>query len=711
MLKRRLLPGLFGILIVLGLAMLRVADPYPVAALREIAFDLYQRIQPREIPADAPVRVIDVDEASLQSIGQWPWPRDKLALLVDRLAEMGASAIVFDMLFPEPDRMSPARLAADLPGVDAATLPDYDALFAVSLARAPTILGFSRIPDGRPMRLLPKAAFAVSGADPTPVLPFLTAAAVPLTQLADASPGLGAVSLNTELSASAVRRLPLTWSNGTNFYPTLAIEALRVAQGATNIVLLGETSGGGDFVEGVRVGQFSVPTTSNGDLWLYYHRPDPALSIPAKDLLGFGYQRNAPKIAGHIVLIGTSASGLLDLHTTTLGSNVPGVSIHAQAIDQIISGKFLTRADWVEGAEIAGFAALGIFTVLVTLSLGPIAGLVAGAAVMAGSVWFSWHMFSTQGVMVDPSFPLIGIALIYAAMVFFQFSITDADKRQIRRAFGYYVAPSLLAEIERNGDRLKLGGELRPLTVMFTDVRGFTPLSEKLEPQRLLAMLNTLFGAMGARIVEQLGTIDKFIGDSIMAFWNAPVDVADHARKACIAALGMRATLRELNAKNAFGLKGSEAGIDELFVGVGIATGEALVGNMGLETRFDYSAVGDTVNIASRVEGACKEIGYDVVVVNATRDAVADFAFLEAGSLALKGKSHREPIHLLVGDAAVAQDGGFKLLRMTHAEALKALREGRDATGAIAECKVLCAKIEPGLRPFYDRLAARRADF
>jgi adenylate cyclase len=320
-------------------------------------------------------------------------------------------------------------------------------------------------------------------------------------------------------------------------------------------------------------------------------------------------------------------------------------------------------------------------------------------------------MFATQGLMLDPSFPLIGIALCYAAMVFFQFAITDADKRQIRRAFGYYVAPTLLAEIERNGDRLKLGGEMRDLTVLFTDVRGFTPLSERVEPQRLLAMLNTMFGALGKRVVEQYGTIDKFVGDAIMAFWNAPVDIKDHARHACVATLGMRQTLAELNAKDAFGLKGSDAGIDELVVGMGIATGEALVGNMGLETRFDYSAVGNTVNIASRVEGATKDVGYDIVVVNATRDAVADFAFLEAGSLELKGKSQREPIHLLVGDAELAQSGSFRLLLLSHRDTLALLRKGEDATGGIAECKALAAKVEPGLIRFYDRLAGRRADF
>lgn len=709
MFKRRLLPGLFGVLIVLSLLGVRAADPYPVQVLREISFDLYQRLKPRDIPRDAPIRVIDVDEASLASIGQWPWPRDKLAMLVDRLTELGAAAVVFDMMFAEPDRMSPQALAGLIAGVDATTLPDYDAQFATALSASPSILGISRLAEGRSLRVQPKSGFAVSGADPRPALPQLFAATEPLPLLADAAKGIGVVSLNNELSVSAVRRLPLVWSAGREFFPSLAIEALRLAQGVDTLVLLGETKN--NYPVSVKVGQFTVPTTSDGDLWLYYHRPYPELYVSAKDLLGFGYQRHADKIAGQIVLIGTSASGLLDMHSTTLGDNVPGVSIHAQAIDQILSGQYLTRADWVEGLEIVGFAVIGLVTVLVTLSLGPLAGLLAAAAVLVGTGWYSWSSFAGQGLMIDPSFPLIGIAICYSAMVFFQFAITDADKRQIRRAFGYYVAPTLLAQIERNGDRLKLGGEMRDISVLFTDMRGFTALSEKLAPAQILTVLNTLFGALGERIIEQYGTIDKFVGDAIMAFWNAPLDIKDHARKACVATLGMRQTLAELNARDAFGLKGSDIGVDELMIGMGIASGEALVGNMGLETRFDYSAIGDTVNIASRVEGASKEVGYDIVVVNATRAAVADFAFLEAGSLSLKGKSRREPIHLLVGDAALAQTGAFKLLQLTHEETLRLLRAGHDVTGGLAECKALAAKVEPGLIRFYDKLASRRADF
>jgi adenylate cyclase len=706
---RRLLPAFVGLVIVVLLTLLRIGDPFPVQVVREIGFDFYQRLHPRPA-AELPVRVIDIDEASLAELGQWPWPRDRLAAIADRLGELGAAAIGFDILFPEPDRMSPRRLAAELPGVDAATLPDYDAIFAAALRRTPSILGFSRAPDGPPLSGTAKGGFAVSGPDPAGSIPYLTGAAAPLPALREAAAGLASLSLNTGLSSSTVRRLPMLWTNGSTLFPTLSLEALRIAFGLSGIVVFGDTAEAG-YVDGARVGDLTIPTTSTGDLWLYYSHADPALSISASQLLGPQYRTLRDRIAGHIVLVGTSASGLLDLHTTTLGDNLPGVAIHAQALEQILSGTYLTRPDWVQGLEWFEFMLLGLLLVLVVLKLGPIAGLAAGFAALAVSVGASWWLFVNQGVMLDPSFPLLGLTLTYLGLVFLRFLTTDVQKRQIRRAFGYYVAPSLLAEIEKNGDRLRLGGEMRRVTVMFSDMRGFTPLSEKLEPKQMLAILNTLFGALGAEIVGKYGTIDTFIGDAIMAVWHAPVDVERHEPRALESALGLRRRLTALNDADAFGLRASGAPHDRLGIGIGLSAGDALVGNMGLETRFDYSALGDAVNVASRVEGTCREVGYDIVVADPLRQAVPDFALLEAGAVALKGKAERVPIHILVGDAVLAQSGAFKLLRQSHAEALAALGEGRDARGAIAECTALGLKIEPGLRRFYERLAARAADF
>ncbi|MEO7223969.1 MAG: adenylate/guanylate cyclase domain-containing protein, partial [Devosia sp.] len=349
--------------------------------------------------------------------------------------------------------------------------------------------------------------------------------------------------------------------------------------------------------------------------------------------------------------------------------------------------------------------------VLVIMRSGPWVCLVIGAALTGVLVATAWFAFRRYGLLIDPTFPLIGSFVVYSAMIFFQFSISDADKRVVRRAFSNYVDPDLLAEIEKNPDKLQLGGETRELTVLFLDIRSFTTLSEGVEPHALVAMLNTLFGQLGTSITENFGTIDKFIGDSIMAFWNAPIDVADHPRRACLAALGMRTTLVRLNATDAFGLTNSTNPIKEIAIGIGMSTGPALVGNLGLESRFDYSCIGDTVNVASRVEGASKTVGYDIVVSGSTRRQSPGLAFLEAGSISLKGKSAREELHLLVGDDALAQTPAFSVLRDAHAIVVSEMTAGRDASAAIGACVVLAADVDPRLGKFYALLPERADDF
>lgn len=715
---RRLTAVLFGLTIVLLLIALRVADPYPVQALRNIAFDSYQRLSPRP-HGDFPVRVVDIDEASLSAIGQWPWPRDELARLADRLTDMGAAAVAFDVLFPEPDRLSPTRLAetlrdqagAELIGGEAARLlPDFDADFARALERAPSILGFSISPATKSLPQAAKAGFAISGVDPTPSIPAMGGAVLPLPVLGEAARGMGALSLNNADSIDVLRRVPLVWSAGGKLFPSLAIEALRVALGTQTIVVFGD-SGGQGYVESIRVGDYTIPTTASGDLTLYYSTPNPDLYISAKDILGPVTPELSSRVAGHIVLIGTSASGLLDLQGTPLGDNVAGVSIHAQMIEQILSSAYLIRADWVSGLELLVLLGAGMLTVAVVLFFGPLPGLLLVAAAGGALAGFAWVQFSSYGVLFDPSFPLVGLLITYTSMIFFKAQITDADRKRIRSAFGHYVAPTLLAQIERSGDKLRLGGELRDLSVMFADVRNFTGISEKIDPVRLVGMLNTLFNALGNQITAQSGTIDKFLGDAIMAFWNAPIDVDNHPVRACEAALGMRQVLAELNAADAFGLRAEGSAIEGLSIGIGINTGEALVGNMGHETRFDYSCVGDTVNLASRIEGVCKLVAFDIVVAEATRARAAGFAYLEAGDIQFKGKSSRETVHILVGDETLAAREDFQALKAQHERLIARLRFGGTAGELLDHCTRLSREIEPQLGRFYQVLATRTGDF
>ncbi|HTM77966.1 MAG TPA: adenylate/guanylate cyclase domain-containing protein, partial [Devosia sp.] len=679
--KRRLGAILFGVIVIIGLIVLRAGDPYPLRVARETTFDFFQQLQPRPAPTDMPIRIIDIDEASLAEIGQWPWPRRTMAVLARRLTELGAAAIAFDVLFPEPDRLSPAAI---LPGGQ-----DYDAEFAAALVAGPTIVVLAENVGSPALPIAAKAGFAITGADPIPMLPELAGATLPLPLLAAAAPGLGVASLDKQ-GAGIARRLPLLWSNGSTAFPTLAVEALRIAQGVSTLVLLGDTAGTGA-LDALRIGAITVPTGPSGELWLYYRRLEPTTAISARAMLADDYAALAPAIAGSIVFIGASASGLLDVRASPLGETVPGVSIHVQALEQMLTGVYLNRADWVAGLEMLVFALCGLAITLVLVFTGPMLGLLVSVAIAGLTTAASWFAFAHYGLLLDPSFALLGALIVYAAMAFFQFAVTDADKRRIRHAFAHYVAPSLLTQIEANADSLRLGGDLRDLTVMFSDVRNYSTISEQTAPVDLVRLLNTLFAALGAAIIEQLGTIDKFMGDAVMAFWNAPVDVERHALRACQAALAMRAALDQLNLAR---------GGEPIAIGIGIASGPALVGNMGFEQRFDYSCVGETVNVASRLESACKSVGYDILVTSPTRDAVAELALLDAGSLALKGMSEREPIHILLGSATLADSPAFRQLAAGHQTMLAALRAGRAADPEIAACREL-AGFDPRLAAFY----------
>ena len=693
--KRRAWALLFGFCIIAGLVILRAADPYPLRVARETTFDFFQQLHPRPAPDNLPIRIIDIDETSLAELGQWPWSRHVMATIARRLTELGAAAVAFDVLFPEPDRLSPSTIT---PGGE-----DYDAEFAAALAAGPNIVALTENVGSPTLPEAPKAGFATTGADPLPNLPLLAGATLPLPSFLAAAPGLGVASLDKQ-GAGIARRLPLLWSNGTMVFPALAVEALRVAQGTSTLVALGDTVDAGT-IDALRIGGVTVPTGPSGDLWLYYRAIDRSSYVPARDLLADDYAGLAPLIAGHIVFVGASASGLLDVRASPLGDTVPGVSIHVQALEQMLTGVYLNRADWVGGLEILVFALCGLAITLTIVLSGPLIGLLFSAMIAAVAAATSWFAFVQYGLLLDPSFALLGALIVYAAMAFFQFAVTDADKRRIRSAFAHYVAPSLLAQIENNADSLRLGGDVRELTVMFSDVRNYSAISEKTGPAELVRMLNTLFGALGVAIIEQMGTIDKFMGDAVMAFWNAPVDVERHALRACQAALGMRDALGKLN------MTGLSQGAEPIAIGIGVATGPALVGNMGFEARFDYSCVGETVNVASRLEGACKSVLYDILVTSETRDAVPELALLDAGSIALKGMSEREPIHILVGSQSVAASPAFVALRLNHGRLLMALRAGEAASVELAECIRLGGALDPRLTAFYGAIENRRADF
>ena len=709
MTRAQLVGVIIGLSLSAALTLVRASDPQPLRMAREATFDEYQRLAPRHFEP-MPVHVVDIDEASLQEFGQWPWPRDRLAALVDRLAEMGASAIAFDILFAEPDRLSPRNVVRDVPGIARPLLeqmPDNDDIFARSIAGKPVILGFGISSSGG---FLPrvKAGIAFTGESPIDAPPHIRAATPLLPQFEANAAGIGHISLNPDSSAAVVRAAPLFLTDGEQLYPSLALEALRVAQGASTYLLAGAENSPG-IMASVKNGDFVIPVTSAGELWLYVTRDTAERYVSAKDILRDDVSPEVgAAINGSIIFVGTSAAGLQDIRVTALGENVPGVSLHAQIIEQILSGQFLSRPDWANGLEILSIAMLGTLLVLLTIFVSPAIALVCGLLITALALVASWLAFSLAGLLFDPLAPIVTGTITHFAATSFRFLVTDRERRAIRRAFGQYLSPSLLYRIEHNRDALRLGGDDRELTVMFVDVRNFTEISERLSPTAVVKFLNILLDALSRHVTANEGTLDKFIGDSIMAFWNAPIDVSDHPAKAVRAALEMRDTVAHLNDSDAFGFGPGQ----QVRIGIGIHTGVACVGNMGAETRFNYSAVGDAVNIAARIESACKTVSFDILASDDTAQLLNGYALLDAGSLELRGKSARRHIHAVVGDENVGSTAEFAELQLLHARLVEALRSRAPGTRKLANvAKAKAVGLSNVLQDFYGRITRRPDDF
>lgn len=717
-------PGiLLGLLVLGGLVVLRGYDPPVMAAMRNAGFDGLQRLWPRKVDTSLPVRIVDIDEASLAKLGQWPWPRTLLAQLVDELGRLGAAVVAFDIIFPEPDRLSPSRLVDDPALLQAlgpelsdklkTTLPDNDAAFATSMGTMKVVLAFANAPGSARKEGTRKTGFAQTGLTTLGAPPPIHGIAGNIPVLENAASGIGGINLDLGSEQGVARQVPMLWSDGKDFYPSLVLEALRVAQGAGTIIVNGSEQIE-NVIDSIRVGDFEMPVAENSLFAIHYRPESPDTYVSAYRVIS-GEERAAlaPLLEGHIVLVGTSSAGLLDSRVTSLGTVVPGVSVHAQALEQILTSSFLTRPDWAAGAEILALIVLGIAIVLIAMLWTPLAGTLAALISIGFFAGAAVYAFRAMGVLFDATFPAAALILTAAATLAFRLLITDKDRRMLRNAFGHFVSSSVLAEIERNPQALKLGGEVREVTVMFVDIRNFTPLSEKLAPETLVSVVNTLLDRWSDAIIAEGGTIDKYIGDAIMAFWNAPVARPDHQYHAARAALGIRRALAKINEEDDIIRVLKPAGMWPLRNGVGISTGPACVGNMGSKERFDYSVVGETVNVAARAESASKAVGFDIVVTGKLDEATRRLATLEAGSVAMKGKSTATPLTIIVGDEAVATSPSFAELRTLHGDLAGALRASAPSKldDMAADCRARATLLEPLLDGFYQRIGTRRDDF
>ena len=691
-----ILPGLF---LTAALFAIQIAHLGLATEIGNLVFDAYQRVHPRPYET-APVRVVDIDDATLAKLGQWPWPRTQVAQLTRTLTQAGASAIAYDVVFSEPDRTGTSN----------------DTALGQTFAQTPAVTGFFLTREANSMRPQLKAGFAISGTDPQDALPNYLGSIVPLPVINESAKGSGFVSM-VGGNDGIIRSIPLVSRIENELVPSLSIESLRVAQQA-GAVLLKTTSGSGELDGGeagivsLKVGMFEIPTTRDGQLWMYYTDPVPQRTVPAWKILTGALSAAELKndFAGTIIIVGTGASGLRDLVATPLNDRELGAVVHAEALEQMILGRFLVRPDWAPGLERALVLLFGIALSLGLAPLGAIrGGLIAAVAfgcILAGS----WLAFRYYLFLIDPTFPAIAILGVYLADTSFSFYREERARAHIRSAFNHYLSPEIVERIARNPGQLELGGEERDMTVMFCDIRGFSRISEKLTPHQIISFLNAFLSPLTDVLMRRKATIDKFIGDAILAFWNAPLNDPDHARNAALATLDMLAELNVMNRD--YSRDKTKTWPGEVRIGIGMNSGPCFVGNIGSAQRINYSLIGDTVNLASRIEGLTKVYGVPIAVGSELASRIADFALLELDLVRAVGRDAAEKLFALLGAPELCADPNFKELVALQNEMLTAYRAQNwaEAEAALSGMRTAAGRfgLEKLLHLYADRIAAYR---
>ncbi len=706
------------LLLLFALIPLRLADPRPLEELRLRTFDMFQLLRPR-VQEGYPVVIVDIDEASLKTIGQWPWPRTIIADLVNRITQSGPAAIGFDVVFAEPDRMSPAIAEQSFQGLDADTrakldgLPSNDQILAAAIKQSRVVAGQAgaATPTPRPPgEAALQTGFAVLGPNPAPYVVTFPGLLRNVPMIEEAAAGRGLFSIDPEHDG-IIRRVPVVMEAQGALVPSLAMEMLRVVTQSGAILVRVNNAG----VQSVAVPGLEVPTDEHGQLWVHFNKHDPARFVSAKDVL----QDKVPadRFRGRLVLIGTSAIGLLDLKTTPVEAAMPGVEVHAQILESVLSKSLLVNPDYAIGAELSLAVLIGLAIIIAAPMLSPTVVVFLGAAVIAGLIGLSFYLFAEHDLLIDFTYPLISSWLIYLVLTFVNYFREQKQRQQIRSAFGFYLSPHMVEQLAASPEKLVLGGEERRMTILFSDVRGFTTISEhyKDDPQGLTRLMNRFLTPLTNAIIERKGTIDKYIGDAIMAFWNAPMDDAEQEANACDAALVMQERALALNAELKREAEANGGRYMPLRIGVGLNTGPCVVGNMGSDFRFNYSVLGDTVNFASRLEARTKDYRLPLVVGSRTAEgAKQKFATMEIDLIQVKGKTQPEAVFAVLGRAEAERDPRCQELRELNAQMLAHFRK-QDWDGAlelIERCRKASAGFEVlGLYDMYEeRIAAYRAE-
>jgi len=612
----------FGILLAV-----KLSDPYLVEATRMKFYDYLMLGSPKQ---SEQIVTVNIGEKAIEEYGQWPFPREVHAKIIEDIYSRGAALVGSTVLMPEPDRMG------------------TDAVLASALSNYPVVLSQTTTDSCKGVQNIARTGVAVVGdGQPTEFLPQYPCVLSNIPVLQEAAVGVGITSTLPE-SDGVVRRVPLLSQSKGEYYPAFGIEMLRVAAGDSSYQAKINQTG----VEALRVPQFdTIKTDEYGRVFIN----------PNYKFQTFEIGEKLPDLSGKIVVLGVTAAGVANPVATPSGAQYPH-DLQASILETLINGDSVAIPNWSTVADLAAF--LGLALALIVLSRFRFS-IIYICAILAGYFYLPVYLFKEQHILFDVTFNIIAIAIIYMHIYTVKFISEFLQKQQIKKQFGTYLSPAMVEKLQKNPELLALGGESRELSIMFTDVRGFTTISEHYgkDVQGLTKIMNRYMTAMTARIIENEGTLDKYIGDAQMAFWNAPLDDKDHAMNAVRTGLAM---LKDLEAFNA---EVEKEGVPPFGMGLGINTDTVVVGNMGSDQRFDYTCLGDGVNLASRLEGQSKPYGVKIVIGPKTAQAVlADGTYqaVELDLVAVKGKTEPVSIYTVL-DTELNVKLGHEHLKFLHA--------------------------------------------
>ena len=647
--KKLLLSPWTAILTLVLLTFIRIQDPSFIESVRLRYFDTVITSKPT---VQSQIHIVNIDDKTVEQKGQFPFPRGEYAKIIQDLYDRNAGLVVFNIFMPDVDRFS------------------QDGNLANTLKKYPVVLPQAGSSDEK-QKIIPfRPGVSVIGQGSAGVE--YNSILANVRKLNETAAGVGVVNTLPEIDG-VTRRVPMLVQSKGLLYPSIGLETIRVASGDPSFQVKVNEYG----IEAVRIPQFGkITTDSVGRIWVDWS------SKPIEHSAS-----NLPNdFGGAIVIVGLTAKGLNNPVATSVGSVYPHY-LQAAVLDTVTSGTNISRPDWSDGAELLYTIALCIIALFFTrYTHGYIAIIVMGIA----SYFIGHELFNRYNYLLDVTFPLLTILIVFAHGYVVKFLSELKQKLQIKKQFGTYLSPALVEKLQKNPELLVLGGESRELSIMFTDVRGFTTISEHYgkDVQGLTKIMNRYMTAMTAKIIENNGTLDKYIGDAQMAFWNAPLDEPQHAKMAVKTALQMMESLDEFNDEI------TKEGIPAFGMGLGINTGTVVVGNMGSSQRFDYTCLGDSVNLASRLEGQSKPYGVRIILGPDTAEQVKDeYDVVELDCIAVKGKKEGVRIFTL------------EKTNWKHEEYLDAYYTG-DWDKAIAHCKTLITE-KSSLEQYYKNMLER----